>query len=63
MRDGDCVTVRLAFPEEGERCFEFNTGQGLNLPIAVLGTDAEIVDEYPNDDTGEWVVRFKLSRR
>ena len=60
MRDGNCVTVRLAFAEEGEKCFEFKTGQGLNLPVAVLGTNAEIVDEHPDDDTGEWVVRFKV---
>ena len=62
VRDGDHVTVRLALPEEGEKCFEFKTGQGLNLPVAVLGTDAEIVDEHVNDDAGEWVVRFKFPR-
>src|SRR5262245_56948035 len=62
VRDGNYVTMRLAFPEEGEKCFEFNTGSGLNLPVAVLGTNAEIVDEHANDDTGEWVIRFKLFR-
>jgi hypothetical protein len=61
-REGEHVIVRLAFPEDGERCFEFDTSSGLNLPIAILGTNAEIVDECIDDDAEEWIVCFRLSR-
>ena len=63
-RDGNHVTVRLAFPEEGDKCFELNAVSQLNLAAAILGIDTaipfEIVDEHVNDDTGEWVIRFEL---
>jgi hypothetical protein len=63
-RDGNHVTVRLAWAEEGDKCLELaNTKLASNLPVAILGTNAEIVDEHVDDDTGEWVIRFKLPGR
>jgi hypothetical protein len=63
-RDCNYVTVRLAFPEEGDKCFELNAVSRFNLAAAVLGINTaipfEIVDEHVNDDTEEWVVCFKL---
>jgi hypothetical protein len=62
-RDGDYGTIRLARAEEGEKGFEllkFNDDKPLlDLPLS----DFEVVDEYPDDDTGEWVIRFKLPRK
>ena len=66
-RDCNYVTVRLAFPEEGDKCFELNAVSRLNLAAAILGintaTPFKIVDECINDDTGEWVIRFELHPR
>jgi hypothetical protein len=63
-RDGNYVTVRLAWPEEGDKCLELaDAAAAVNLPAAILGINAEIVDEHPNDDTGEWVIRFKLPKK
>jgi hypothetical protein len=64
VQDGNYVTVRLAFPEEGEKCFELNAVSRLNLAAAILGINTaipfKIVDERVNDDTEEWVIRFEL---
>jgi hypothetical protein len=66
VQNGNHVTVRLAFPEEGEKCFELDAVSRLNLAAAILGTDTaipfEIVHEHPNDEPEEWVIRFKLLR-